>query len=118
MPPDAGLAGNFDKRIELSGKEEFYWSDPVNFDENVLINVSGDKIWKFQTDADFDAPCTPGDKETVLVFPNEKFQAENKFESGFIAPLIRTDVEFLMGIVGWLENIPIKPMPRDDTKHQ
>ncbi len=79
----------------MSGKEEFYWSDPVNFDGNVLINVSQDKIWKFRTDAVFFARCGSGGKELVVIVPNEKCQEGTIIGFGFVADIFHTDMEFI-----------------------
>ena len=67
----------------------------MNFEGNVLINALRDKIWKFRTDIDCIPACTPGVKETVLIVPNEKYQAVTTFGFSFFADLFRSGMEFI-----------------------
>jgi uncharacterized protein len=67
----------------------------MQFEGEVLINASRDKVWNFLTDPNFVSQCAPGLKSVDVVVPDKKFKAVAGVGLGSVNVTFETDVEWV-----------------------
>lgn len=67
----------------------------MNFEGNVNIQASRDKVWAFLTDPDSVSQCAPGLQSVDVLIPDQKFRAVASIGFGAVKTTFDNEVEFM-----------------------